>query len=156
MSVIHLKPPRRSAPPRRLLQPLGRFQSPQLPWPRAWAALLLILNGLAHLCRFAWVILATGTLTLPASLVGCFGVAYLLLGVWLRQPGKRALWYATAICGTGLLLGTIGFVTSFGRADGVNWIALALLLLDVLIVPLCAAGLRLPRPERSATPPPAS
>ncbi len=154
MSIIHLKPPKRHDPPRWLKRPLGKLQSLHLPWPRAWAAFLLIINGAAHLGRLAWVIVAQGSVTIPAVLVGLFGAAYLLMGVWLCQPGRRALWYAAIVTAIGLTLGTISFVTSSDQSAGVNWMALVMLLLDVLVVPLCAAGLQLPRAGRSATPPP--
>jgi hypothetical protein len=156
VSVIHLKPPKRHQPPRWLKQPLGKFQSAFIPWPRAWAALLLIINGLAHLARAAWVIVAAGDLSITSALLALFGLEYLLLGIWLTRPSARALGFATLLTASGLVLGAISFVTSFDSVAGVNWVALILLLLDVLIVPLCAAGLQLPLFRRSATPPPNS
>jgi hypothetical protein len=144
VSVIHLKPPKRHKPPSWLSRPLQRFQRGALPWPRAWAAILLILNGGMHLGRASWVVVNSGVITSPAALVGLFGLAYLLLGVWLLQKGVRALVYATAVPAIGLVLGSVSFITSFDRDAGVNWLALVMLLIDLLVVPLCLAGLRLP------------
>ncbi len=151
MSVIHLKPPNRHDPPRWLTQPLGRLQSPNIPWPRGWAALLLLVSGLAHLGRVVWLGVVHQLVTMPMVLVGLFGLGYILLGIWLRNLGKRALVFGAVVPALGLALGTISFVTSYDQAIGVNWIALVLLMLDVLVVPLCMAGLPLPRLRRSAT-----
>jgi hypothetical protein len=140
VSVIHLRPPRRHSPPSWLRHPLQLFHRGSLPWPRAWAAILLILNGGLHLGRASWVIVTSGMPTYPAALVGLFGLAYLLLGVWLLQKGQRVLVYATLVPALGLLLGSISFVTSFDRDAGVNWLALVMLLINVLVVPLCLAG----------------
>ncbi len=151
MSVIHLKPPKRHDPPLWLTRPLGRLQSPDIPWPRAWAALLLLVSGVAHMGRIVWMGAAHHLVTIPMLLVALFGFCYILLGIWLRIPGQRALVYGAAVPALGLGLGTISFVTSYDQAIGVNWIALSLLMLDVLVVPLCMAGLPLPRFKRSAT-----
>jgi hypothetical protein len=151
VSVIHLKPPRRQKPPSWLRHPLRRLGRGSLPWPRAWAAMLLLLNGSLHVGRTSWVGLSTGGLSYAATLVGLFGLAYLLLGVWLLQPGKRVLVYAAAVPAVGLGLGLVSFVTSFDQELGVNWLALLMLLVDVLVVPLCLAGLLLPPPHGSGT-----
>lgn len=156
MSTIHLKPPRRHNPPRWMTQPLGRLQSAIIPWPRAWAAVLLLLNGLAHLARAGWMLSTSEPAHISVILIGLFGLACLLLGVGLTRPGPRRLLAATIISAAGLVLGTLSFVVSFDQLAGVNWGALFMLLLNVLIVPLCAAGLRLRRRRGSATRPPSS
>jgi hypothetical protein len=156
VSTIHLKPPRRHDPPLWLKQPLGRFQSAQLPWPRAWAAALLLLNGLAHVARAGWMLATTGHVTISLILIGLFGLSYLLLGIGLTRTGPRMLRAATIISAAGLVLGTLSFVISFDQFAGVNWSALFMLLLNVLILPLCAAGLQLPHWRGSATRPPSS
>ncbi len=133
---MHLKPPKRNPGPAWLRQPLGRFQSPAIVWPQAWAALLLMATGVAHVVHAGLHRLAH----MPTVLVGVFGLSYCIIGWQLRWPNPRALRYGAIVTGLGLMLGTIGFITEFDRESGVNWFALATLLIDVMIVPLCLAG----------------
>jgi hypothetical protein len=112
--------------------------------------MLLLLNGLAHLARGGWMMATTGQVSISLILIGLFGLSYLLLGVALTRPGPRRLITATIVTAAGLMLGTLSFVISFDKLAGVNWSALFMLLLNVLILPLSAAGLRLPHWRGSA------
>jgi hypothetical protein len=58
----------------------------------------------------------------------------------LRRPSSRGLLYGAGVTGFGLALGMAGFITEFDQSAGVNWFALGTLLADVIIVPLCLAG----------------
>jgi hypothetical protein len=151
VSVIHLKPPKRNVAPSWLKHPLRGIGRSFLPWPQAWAVVLLLLNAVLHLGRAIWHWVKLGTPSVAALLIGLFGVAFLLLSFWLLKPDKRALTYATGVTFLSLVLGGFSFVTSFDRTAGVSWLAVIMLLIDVLVIPLCAAGLTLPLGRLSGT-----
>ncbi len=134
--MAHLNPPRRMVAPHWMRRPLGRLQSGLIAWPQAWAALLLLVTGAAHVTRAASQFFATT----PAVLIGLFGISYFFIGVMLRHPSARGLLYGAGVTAVGLALGLAGFITEFDKSAGVNWFAMATLLVDVLIVPLCLAG----------------
>jgi hypothetical protein len=117
--------------------PLGPFQSVTIAWPQAWAALLLLLTGVAHVAYafIHWPIMM-GTI-----IIGLFGICYFLIGVMLCVPNKRALFYGVGVPSLGLALGTISFITAFDRDAGVSWFAVMTLMVDVVIIPLCLAGI---------------
>jgi hypothetical protein len=132
-----LMPPRRHKAPSWMRAPLGRLQSPTIAWPQAWAALLLLATGLAHIIRA----LSHWSFNIGVILIGLFGFCYFLIGLMLRAPNKRALFYGVGVPSVGLALGTISFITAFDREVGVSWFAVTTLMVDVIIIPLCLAGI---------------
>jgi hypothetical protein len=72
---------------------------------RSLAAGLLLLTGLLHL----------GSVTLvkfepTSSITIVFGVAYLIIGVFLFRGGRTVLWFGALVPLLGLLLATVGML----------------------------------------------
>ncbi len=94
---------------------------------RSLASALLIFTGVAHLAEFA--------LRSHAAVMAVAGVVYLALGLWLRRPGRLALWAS-------LLLPALGGLGGFQQLrQAFDPILAAMVAIDAVVVVCCAVVL---------------
>jgi hypothetical protein len=95
--------------------------------PRSIASALLLFTGVAHVAEFALRSHA------PPMLIA--GIVYLALGLWLRRPGRIALWASLLLPAIGGLGGLQGLRATFDP------ILAVMVAIDAAVVVCCAAAL---------------
>jgi hypothetical protein len=93
---------------------------------RILAAVLLLLTGVLHVIQLLLAQLDSGTI-----ITVVFGVAYLIIALFLFRSGKTALWFGAIVPLVGLLLAVVGMLTT-PTVLGAIFIAI-----DVAIIACC-------------------
>jgi len=94
---------------------------------RILAAVLLLLTGVLHVIQLLLAQLDSGTI-----ITVVFGVAYLIIALFLFRSGKAVLWFGAIVPLVGLLLAVVGMLTT-PTLLGAIFIAI-----DVVIIACCS------------------